>query len=133
MPSKEKVKEIFTALPPGKSYEDKFVLGIFKGSGKLIGVIDVVKNFTFDGEWIIGLLIIDPKERENGLGKSVHEALIAWAVKLGAKSFRVAAIEDNHRGIKFWSGLGYTKIKEVNMDFVAKIHTVNVMTVPISE
>lgn len=99
LPSTEKVKEIFTVLPPDKSYEDKFVLGIFKNSNNLIGIIDVVKNFPVDGQWIIGLLIIDPKERGNGLGKKVHEALAEWAVKLGAKSFRIGVIADNHRGI----------------------------------
>jgi RimJ/RimL family protein N-acetyltransferase len=132
LPSREKAEEIFTALPPDKSYEDKFVLGIFKNSNEIIGIIDIVKNFPDEGQWIIGLLIIDPGERGNGLGKRVHELLTEWAVKLGAKSFRIGAIEDNHKGIKFWSGLGYTKIKEVEMDFAAKSHTVNIMTVPIS-
>jgi RimJ/RimL family protein N-acetyltransferase len=122
LPTTEKVKEIFTALPPDKNYEDKFVLGIFKNSNEFIGIIDIVKSFPVEGQWIIGLLIIDPNKRDNGLGKRVHEALAEWAIKLGAKSFRIGAIEDNHKGIKFWTGLGYTKIKEVNMDFIAKTH-----------
>jgi hypothetical protein len=50
LPSTEKVKEIFTALPSNKSYEDKFVLGIFKDSNKLIGIIDIVKNFPDEGQ-----------------------------------------------------------------------------------
>ena len=65
--------------------------------------------------------------RWNELGKIAHEALVGWAKELGAKSFRIGVIEDNYKGINFWSSLGYTKIKEVNMDFTAKTHVVNVM------
>jgi GNAT superfamily N-acetyltransferase len=50
---------------------------------------------------MIGLLLIDPAERGKGLGKRVHELLTEWAIKLGAKSFRIGVIENNHIGIKF--------------------------------
>jgi len=53
--------------------------------------------------------------------------LVDWARDLGVKSFRVAVIEENDKGINFWSALGYTKIKEVKMDLTAKTHVVNVM------
>ena len=31
LPSKKEALEIFNDLPPGKNYEDKFALGIYKG------------------------------------------------------------------------------------------------------
>ncbi|KEI01249.1 GNAT family N-acetyltransferase [Clostridium botulinum] len=126
IPSKQKVKEIFIALPPNKNYKDKFVLGVYKFD-ELVGIVDIVKNFPTMGEWMLGLIVIDPEERGNGLGKRVHKELVAWAKALGAKSFRVGVIEENYKGIKFWSSLGYKKIKEINMDFIAKTHVVNVM------
>lgn len=126
LPSKEDIDEIFTALPPNKNYEDKFVLGIYKFD-ELIGIVDIIKDFPTVGEWMIGLMFIEPEARGNGLGKRVHDALVGWVKNLGAKSFRIGVIEDNYKGINFWSGLGYTKIREVNMDFKAKTHVVNVM------
>lgn len=126
VPSKEEVKEIFIALPPNKNYEDKFVLGIYK-LNELIGLVDIIKDFITTKEWTIGLMLIKPQERSNGLGKVVHKALVEWAKDLGAKSFRIGVIEDNYKGINFWSSLGYKKIKEVNMDFNKKTHLVNVM------
>lgn len=128
LPSQEDIYDIFTALPENKRYKDKFVLGIYKPDNELVGIVDIVKNFPNVGEWMLGLMLIDPKERGNGLGKVVHEALVEWSINLGGKSFRIGVIEDNHTGINFWSSLGYTKIKEVNMDFVDKSHIVNVMT-----
>lgn len=127
LPSTKEVKEIFTAIPPNKSYDDKFVLGIFDYSNELIGIIDIVKDFPIIGEWMLGLMLIEPEARGNRLGKIVHKSLVAWAKKLGAKSFRIGVIEYNYKGINFWSTLGYTRIKEVNMDFIAKTHIVNVM------
>lgn len=126
LPSKEEIDEIFTALPPNKNYEDKFVLGIYKFD-ELIGIVDIIKNFPTVGEWMLGLMLIEPEARGNGLGKMVHKALVEWAKNLGAKSFRIGVIEDNCKGINFWSSLGYTKIKETNIGFKAKMHVVNVM------
>lgn len=127
LPSIEDVNEVFMALPHNKSYEDKFVLGVFKFDNKLVGIVDIVRDFPTAGEWMLGLMLIDPDERGNGIGKIVHKALSEWAINLGAKSFRIGVIQENHKGIKFWSGLGYRKIKDVDMEFTAKTHTVNVM------
>ncbi|WP_027626366.1 GNAT family N-acetyltransferase [Clostridium lundense] len=126
LPSEKDIEEIFTALPPNKNYEDKFVLGIYNFD-ELVGVVDIIKNFPTDGEWMLGLMLIDPTKRGNGLGKIVHASLVAWAINECAKSFRIGVIDDNYKGIKFWSSLGYAKIKEVNMDFSTKTHIVNVM------
>lgn len=126
LPSKKEVDEIFFALPPDKNYEDKFILGIYRHD-ELIGVVDIVKDFPTIGEWMLGLMLIEPEERGRGLGKAIHEALVDWAKDLGAKSFRIGVIEENYKGMKFWSALGYTKIKEVNMDLTAKTHVVHVM------
>ncbi|OAA90485.1 GNAT family N-acetyltransferase [Clostridium ljungdahlii] len=128
LPSKEEIDEIFNALPTNKNYEDKFVLGIYKFDNELVGIIDIVRDFPTVGEWMLGLMLIEPQERGNGLGKIIHEALVEWAINLGAKSFRIGVIEENTKGINFWSALGYTKIKEVTMDFAEKTHIVNVMT-----
>lgn len=131
LPSKKEALEIFGALPPGKNYQDKFVLGIFNDRDELKGIIDIVKNFPVNGEWMLGLLLIEPEERGNGLGKLVHEALVQWGITLGAKSFQIVVIEDNYNGRKFWSDLGYIKIKEATVDRTKKTHIVNIMTLQI--
>lgn len=126
LPSKEDIDKIFTDLPPNKNFKDKFILGVYK-SDKLVGIIDIIKDFPTIGEWMLGLMLIEPEERGNGLGKIIHESLIEWAKGLGANSFRIGVIEDNYKAFNFWFTLGYTRIKEVNMDFTSKSHVVNVM------
>lgn len=127
LPSKKEALEIFNELPPGKNYEDKYSLGVFNNRNELIGIIDIVRDFPAVGEWMLGLLLIKPKERNNGLGKMIHEALVQWAITLGATSFRIGVIEDNYKGKKFWSGLGYIKIKEAILKKEKKTSVINVM------
>ena len=138
-PSEKHALEIFKALPPGKNYDDKFVIGIFKDNNgilkdknELIGIIDLVKNFPVDGEWMLGLLYIDPQERGKGLGKLVYQTLAQWAIKFGAKSFRIGVLEENYQGRNFWSSLGYQKIKESYKSSQQKIHIIHVMNVQLS-
>lgn len=127
LPTIKEVNEIFTDLPPNKSYEDKFVLGIFTNNDKLVGLVDLIRDFPTVGEWMLGLMIIDADERGNGLGTIAHKALNEWAISLGAKTFRIGVVQENYGALKFWTGLGYIKIKEVDMEFTAKKHTVDVM------
>jgi len=133
LPAQKEVAEIFEDLPPNKEYNDKFVLGVFDTDEGLVGVLDVVRDYVVKGEWIIGLMLLDPKERGKGLGKSIHDALIVWAKGLGAVSFRLGVIEENKNGRAFWNAMGYEKVKEVNMTMDEKTHIVNCMTLRLPE
>lgn len=125
---KDEIDNLFFSLPPNKEYKDKFVLGIFDKLNKLVGIIDIVKNFPKNSQWIIGLMLIEPKERNKNLGKTVHKIIVDFAITLGANSFRVGVINENTMGKNFWTNLGYKKIKEVNMNFKQVSKMVNVMT-----
>lgn len=125
VPSSKEAAEIFSALPPGKGYEDKFVLGIFKESGKLTGLIDIVRDYPIEGEWMLGLLLIHPDERGRKLGKSAHEALAQWAVGFGARCFRIGVVEENCKGKKFWTGIGYEGIKKGSIKLGNKTHRID--------
>lgn len=127
LPNTKDIKGIFFDLPPNKGYEDKFVLGIFTSQNKLIGIVDIVRDYPTVGEWMLGLMLIAPNQRNNGLGTTVHKIVSDWAMSLGAKSFRIGVIQENDKGNKFWSRLGYINIKEIDMEFTAKKHKVNVM------
>jgi len=85
LPTKDDVSALFTDLPPNKSLEDKFLLGIYRYNN-LIGIIDIVRDYPIISEWTIGLLLLEPKERGRGLGTVIHEALVKWAKSLGAKN-----------------------------------------------
>lgn len=132
LPVEDDAKEIFTALPTNKDYKDKFVLGIFNNINELIGIIDIVRNFPIESTWIIGLMLIEPEERCNGLGSEIHKELVNWLRNLGAKVLRIGVIKENHKGIKFWTSLGYEKVNEIEMEFNLKKHIVYSMELKIN-
>jgi hypothetical protein len=61
-------EEEVVALPEGKTLGDKFLFGIRSATGELVGVLDLIRDFPAPGEWWLGLLMLDPRERSAGLG-----------------------------------------------------------------
>ena len=74
-PEKDAGKSILFDLPPDKELKDKYVFGVYKENDILIAVIDIIKDYKIAGEWMIGLLMIDPSERGNSLGRKLHDLI----------------------------------------------------------
>ncbi|MGL4338503.1 MAG: GNAT family N-acetyltransferase, partial [Turicibacter sp.] len=58
-----------------KTSKDSLTLGIYNKDDLLIGMIDIFKNYPDNKTWMIGLLLLSPNERNNKLGKIVHEEI----------------------------------------------------------
>lgn len=101
---------LFTDLPPGKNLDDKFLLGILYQE-EFVGLLEIVRNYPVEKEWIIGLFIIDPKYRRRGVGMEVHIAVEEWAAALGAKKIWIGVVEQNINAYRFWNNIGYKEVK----------------------
>src|ERR1700738_2261207 len=106
-PSPELVHDLFTLLPAGKKNEDKILLGIFAASAQLVGLLDVVCEYPTRGVWFLGLLLLEPGQRGQGLGKKVYCAFAGWAKNLGASEIRLSVAEQNESAYRFWQRLGF--------------------------
>jgi GNAT superfamily N-acetyltransferase len=78
--------ELLTDVPAVKDIHDKHVLGIFYQHEGLIGVLDAVQDYPDPGEWFIGLLLLDPHERNRGIGEQTLHAFESWARAGGARA-----------------------------------------------
>jgi len=67
------------------------------------------------------------KDRNKGIGKLVHNALIEMVLKSNGKSLRVGVVKENINGFNFWKNLGYKKIKETDVTLGDKVQKVYVM------
>jgi len=105
-----------------KECEDYFLLC----NGTLHTRKDLEEIFT-SRQWIIGLFLLKKKERGKGIGKLIHTALSKIVLKESGKSLRIGVIKENVNGLNFWKNLGYKKIKESEMKFENKLHTVYTM------
>ena len=122
-------QSLFTALPDGKDYADKYVLGIFSVlTGRLIGVIDLIRDFPTSSEWTLGLMLLDPEFRALGLGRQVCQSLISWCRLNGATSVRLGVVQDNATAVCFWQKMGFEELeRKPFQQYGSKEHTIIVM------
>ncbi len=106
-PGPAEAQSLYMALPDGKTYEDKILLGIFAGSEDLAGVLDAVRNFPGSGAWWLGALLLDPARRGQGLGTRVYRAFEQWAASCGAQAILLTVVEQNEASYRFWQRLGF--------------------------
>lgn len=118
--------ELVTGLPPGPSAgasllaerpegrgpEDKFVFGVFAEPAGLIGALDVIRDHPHPRDWFIGLMLLSPPHRGQGLGRRLYLALETWAAGQGAQSILLGVVQQNERACRFWKRLGFEPIEK---------------------
>ena len=100
-------QEFLMALPPNKTYEDKINLGIINVRENLVGFVDLIRNYPQNGTWYIGLLLIDPKERRNGLGRYIIHEIIQLVKKNNGEKIKIGVLIENENALKFWESIGF--------------------------
>jgi ribosomal protein S18 acetylase RimI-like enzyme len=110
-PGPAEAQALFTALPAGKGYEDKMVIGVFASSHELVGVLDVVRDYPELGKWYLGLLMLEPARRGQGLGERLYRAFEQWAAASGARAIRLSVAGQNGRAYRFWRRLGFVELE----------------------
>lgn len=106
-PQPNAARDLLQELPPGKSPQDKFVLGFVRAHAALVGVLDIIRGYSDPGTWYIGLLIFIPQERGKGLGHQVQAALEQWVLWQGGRHLRLIVQAQNVRGLTFWRQGGF--------------------------
>lgn len=110
LPKPNAAEEMFKALPDGKSYDDKFVLGVFTSSGQMIGCADLIRAFP-DGETaMLGLLLIRESRQKTGLGRLAYDVIekiaLSWP---GIRKVRIGVIGINGTVLAFWRAHGFVE------------------------
>lgn len=104
-------EEEVVALPESKTLDDKFLFGIRSATDELVGVLDLIRDFPAAGEWWVGLLMLDPRERSAGLGGRFYRAAEAWAAERGAQRVLLGVLEQNPDAERFWRRLGFGELR----------------------
>ncbi|MDX5930771.1 GNAT family N-acetyltransferase [Acidiphilium acidophilum] len=100
----------FDDLPPGRTTASMLKLGISDDRDRLIALLDVVMDYPDAGVWYVGLLLIHPEFRRQGLGRSLVNGLASHARAQGAASLRLGVVEANAPALAFWLRLGFRAI-----------------------
>ncbi len=110
-PDPEAARHLFEDVAPGKTLDDKLLIGIFDPDETLIGLIDAMRGYPEPDIWFIGLMLIDPVRRSQGSGAAIYRAFEQWAAGQGARGIGLGVVEANQRAHQFWSRMGFGDIR----------------------
>lgn len=110
--SREMAEEVLAMAPPGHE-AGKWLLGVMdpESGERMDGVLDVIRDYPSAGEWYVGLLLLSPELRGQGLGEEVMRALEAWIVGEGGRSIQIAVLEHNAAAQRFWTREGFREVR----------------------
>lgn len=112
-PGAADAQSTYTILPDGKTYDDKFVVGVFDGAA-MVGCIDVIRGWPEAGTAHVGLLLVAEAHEHRGIGRAAVARLEAMIVDWGTcTSLRLGVLRDNARAHRFWLDLGFAPTGEV--------------------
>jgi len=121
-------QEFLTSLPPNSNLDNKFSLGIYINS-KLIGIIDLIKDYPQEKSWWLGLLLFESKYRGRGIGHEVLKNIENMIQDEKGNTLALGVIESNNRALKFWKSQSF-KINRITSPkkFINKEHKIIIMT-----
>lgn len=107
-PDDSQTESFFNDAPPGIDPATKLHLGWFLDSD-LIALAEVLFGFPNPADAYIGLLLIDPAHRGKRLGQQMLDHIFPAAKARGATRILIAVLEENAKGHRFWSKMGFAE------------------------
>jgi ribosomal protein S18 acetylase RimI-like enzyme len=104
-------EQVATALADELAQPDAEVL-LARSEGRLVGVAITLAHHPdpADPDPWIGLLMVDAREQRQGHGRRLARLLEDRFRRAGRAAVRLAVLENNPKGLAFWTALGYEVI-----------------------
>ncbi|MCY4336380.1 MAG: GNAT family N-acetyltransferase [Litoreibacter sp.] len=106
------VTGFFNDAPPDRGADDILSMGIEEPDGALSGLLGIAPGYESASEWYLGLLLIDPAKRGQGIGATVLREVVKLAKSSGAESLKVAVLSANTDGLRFWQRHGFVHFRD---------------------
>ncbi len=121
-------REEFQSVPPGWSLADKFLFGIVDQQKDLVGYLDVMRGYPQEGAWWIGLLLLVPQVRSQGLGQKVTQGFTDYIRTNHGREIMLGVVENNQSAYKFWTRMGFELVRVTEpQQFGNKTQTVSIL------
>lgn len=114
--------DFFRDAPPGHPAESMLKLGILDRDDRMLGVIDVVRDYPEPATWYVGLLLIHPDHRRRGLGRAAMAGLEGFARDAGISRLMLSVVGANADASRFWTSLGFRETRRIASRIGAKDH-----------
>jgi len=106
-PRRDEAARWLVEAVPGKAPADRLTFGLRDDEERLVGAVDVVRDYPAAGEYWLGTMVIEPSIRGVGLGAWFHAQVLAWVRAQGARGVQLCVQRQNPGAIRFWAREGY--------------------------
>jgi GNAT superfamily N-acetyltransferase len=101
------VQSLYYALPEGADFEQKRLLVVCRGADGVVGLVDVVDRYPDAGSCSVGVFLLAPGARRQGIGTGVARRLAEEAAGRGMRTVLATCPADWEPGMGFLRGLGF--------------------------
>lgn len=109
--TKESIAEDMKALPPDKSYDDKYYVGFFEGDS-LVANMDLILGYPTDEIAFIGLFMTNIRYQNRGVGSDILRDVCNCLKLSGFKKVRIGVDKGNPQSNSFWKKNGFYIVAE---------------------
>jgi GNAT superfamily N-acetyltransferase len=106
-------RDVLDARPPGVGSDRLHAIGVERGA-LLAAVVDLLEDYPGERDWYVGLLLVTPGERHQGVGRAVWDAMEEWIRSRGGHRVNLIVQEQNPDAARFWESAGFSADGEVD-------------------
>ncbi len=112
-PGSADAQSLYSILPEGKSYDDKFVYGIYLEE-QMVGCADVIRDYPKACIALLGLLLGEESDQGKGI-EMIAYGLLEQEIRKWVEVTRiqVQVVRTNEQAVPFWRGAGLEETAEV--------------------
>lgn len=105
--SEESILADMRALPQGKTYADKYYLGYYDESERLVAVMDFINGYPDPSTAFLGFFMVAKELQGNGTGSAVISELQKYLSGQQYSEIRLGCAEGNEQSRGFWMKNGF--------------------------
>lgn len=109
--TKESIVEDMKALPPNKSYDDKYYVGFFEGDS-LVANMDLILGYPTEETAFIGLFMTNVRYQNKGVGSDIIKDVCNYLKQSGYRKTRIGVDKGNPQSNSFWGKNGFYIVSE---------------------
>lgn len=102
------IRADMTALPPGKTMEDKYYLGFYEGD-KLVAVMDLILGFPKEETAFVGFFMMNRWYQGKGIGTAIMGEVYAYLEEYDFGFVRLGFAKGNPQSEHFWRKNGFER------------------------
>ena len=107
----ESILDDMKALPPGKTYADKYYIGFFDDKN-LLAIMDLILAYPTEEIAFIGFFMTDIDYQNKGIGSGIINDVSSYLKSFGYKKIRLGVDIGNPQSYSFWTNNKFNVIKK---------------------